>query len=519
MTQLTETPPHKPEPDFPCLKSGAVVAAHPLAVEAGRTILNQGGNAVDAAVAVSFALNVTEPHASGIGGGGFMLIYPAKGNPVFLDYREKTSGQYGCELHKLGGKAVAVPGQLRGMAKALSLFGSKPLAQLVAPAVELARKGFPVSSVFTGLLAPRLSVIQRSKAMEDIFLDSGAVPEPGFRLIQPDLADTFEMLGQEGVESFYTGPLAQEIVSAVTADGGTLSHEDLANYQVRVTEPLKGNFGEYTILTAPPPSTGGTNMLQLLGIWEQCSDKPSLSEIAGIDYLAKAMGYVFRDQDLYMGDPAHVDIPLDTILSTEYLRQIAQEISAGQTEVAASRYLSGSTTNFVTADQEGNVVVVTQTINYFFGAGVAVPGRGIILNNEGADFTPAPSPNAPGPNKTPLSNMAPTIVTKDGKIVMALGSPGAKRIVTALGQVLLKYLAGGQSFDDAVHSPRIHSEGTTLHIEGDEALQKDLEQLGHRVKLRKELDLFFGGVTGLAWEKGIPIGVADRRRDGAVYLE
>ena len=507
---------------FPGLKTGAVIAAHPLAVQAGRSILSQGGNAIDAAVAVSFALNVAEPHASGIGGGGFMLVYPANGKPVFLDYREKASAANCGEYYSKGGPSVAAPGQLRGMEKALNLFGSKPLAELIAPAAALARQGFAVSSVFTDLLKPRLSVIQRSETMEAIFLDKCLPPEPGFHLVQPDLADTLESLGREGVDYFYTGQLAKEIVSAVKDAGGTLSAADLADYQVRVVEPLKGKFGEYTILTAPPPSTGGTNLLQFLGIWEQCPSPSQavLGQLSGIDYLARAMGYVFRDQDLYMGDPAHVDIPMDKLLSPDYLGKIAAEISAGQSQAAANRYQSGSTTNFVTADKEGNVVVVTQTINYFFGAGVAVPGRGIILNNQVADFTPDPdSPNAPASGKTPLSNMAPTMVVRDGQIVLALGSPGAKRIVTALGQVLLMYLEGGLNFSDAVHHPRFHSEGAAIRIEGDESIKADLEKLGHQVKLHKNLDLFFGGVTGLAWEEGIPMGVFDRRRDGDVFLD
>lgn len=505
---------------FPGLKTGAVIAAHPLAVAAGRQILARGGNAVDAALAVSFALNVTEPQASGIGGGGFLLVHPAQGQPVFLDYRERSSAK--CRIHTWhGGAAVAVPGQLRGMDRAHSRFGSLPLADLVAPAIELARKGFPVSSVYTKLLEPRLDLIKRSPAMAEIFLDRGDLPKPGFTLTQPDLAETLEFLGREGVESFYTGSLAEEIVAAVADAGGDLSLEDLANYRVRELEPLAGEFGQYTILTAPPPSAGGTNLLQLLGIWKQSgADKSLLTKPAGIDFLARAMGYVFRDQDLRMGDPAHVQVPLDELLSPRYLGKIAKQIAAGHHLDRTSHQLRGSTTNFVTADRYGNVVVVTQTINLFFGAGIVVPGRGFILNNQVADFTPDPnSPNAPAPNKTPLSNMAPTMVLKDGQLAFALGSPGARRIVTALAQVLLHYLEGGKSLNTAVQFPRFHSEGATLHIEGDLASASELEELGHQVQVHGPLDLFFGGVTGLAWEEGKPMGVFDRRRDGDVFLE
>lgn len=511
----------KDKTSFPGLKTGAVIAAHPLAVAAGRQVLAQGGNAIDAAVAVSFALNVVEPQASGIGGGGFMLVYPAQGQPVFIDYREKSAAA--CKSHtNQGGAAVAVPGQLRGMEKALSLFGTTPLAELIAPAVALARKGFVVSSVYTGLLEPRLAKIKGSPTMARIFLAKGNLPKPGFRLSQHDLADTFESLGQTGVEPFYTGQLAREIVAAVSEAGGDLGAEDLADYQARVLTPLEGKFGEYTVLTAPPPSTGGTNLLQLLGIWEQYpgTEKLALGSSSGIHYLARAMGYVFRDQDLYMGDPAHVHIPLEKLLSPQYLGSISEEIVTGHSQAASSRYMSGSTTNFITADKEGNVVVVTQTINHFFGAGVAVPGRGIILNNQVADFTPdSDSPNAPGPNKTPLSNMAPTMIIKDGQIALAIGSPGARRIVTALGQVLLHYLEERKSLNEAVQSPRLHTEGDVLRIERDLVPATDLEKLGYQVKVHAPMDLFFGGVTALAWENGQPVGVFDRRRDGDVFMD
>jgi len=505
------------KPDFPGMRTGAVVAAHPLAVQAGSRILRQGGNAVDAAVAVSFALNVVEPQASGIGGGGFMLIYPAQGNPIFIDYREKAPAHC-TEYCKLGGSAVAVPGQLRGMEKALEM-GTKTLAQLTRPAAELARQGFRVTSVFSGLLEPRLSVLQRSSSMESIFLDKGSPPQPGFKLVQQDLAETLELIGECGADCFYTGPLAQEISAAVQEAGGTLSMEDLADYRVRVLQPLEMKFGQYSILTAPPPSTGGANLLQLLGIWENLGEGPALGQLSGIDYLARAMTYVFRDQDQYMGDPDHVQIPLDMLLGRNYLSSIAREVAQGRSAAGQKDHGSASTTNFVTADKEGNVVVVTQTINHFFGAGVAVPGRGIILNNQIADFSPASgSPNAPAPGKTPLSNMAPTIVVRDGRIVLALGSPGAKRIVTALGQVLLMYLEGGLNFREAVQFPRVHTEGGYLHMEGD-TLKKRLEQLGHQVKPHKELDLYFGGVTGIAWEKDGPVGAFDPRRDGDLFLE
>lgn len=510
MTELT---------NFPGLKTGAVIAAHPLAVAAGRSILAQGGNAVDAAVAVSFALNVVEPQASGIGGGGFMLVLPAQGKPIFLDYRERAAAA--CKGYtRFGGAAVAVPGQLKGMAKALSLFGSLSLAELVVPAIELARKGFAVSEIYTGLLSQRLPLVKKSPVLAGLFLDQGNPPQLGFILRQPDLADTLKYIGEQGVDSFYHGELAGEIVRAVAAAGGDISAEDLANYRVRELPPLEGRYGQYTILTAPPPSAGGTGLLQLMGIWEQSGQDGSPVSLAGIDYLARAMGYVFRDQDRYLGDPAQADIPLARLLSPAYLGDVAREAAAGSPLATDSRYLSGSTTNFITADRFGNVVVVTQTINYFFGAGLAVPGRGFILNNQVADFSPAGgSPNAVAGGKTPLSNMAPTLVIGDGKIALAIGSPGARRIVTALAQVLLHALAGKKSIAAAVDWPRFHFEGETLVVEENLPFSSKLEGLGYRVKVHKPLDLFFGGVTCLSWLDGTPQGIFDRRRDGDLFLE
>ena len=241
---------------------------------------------------------------------------------------------------------------------------------------------------------------------------------------------------------------------------------------------------------------------------------------AGIHYLAQAMACVFRDQERYIGDPAYADIPLDKLLSPAYLNQIAQNIGAENSSAANSPYLSGSTTNFITADRFGNVVVVTQTINYFWGAGVAVPGRGYILNNQIADFTPnSESANAPAANKIPLSNMAPTMVFRDGRIALAIGSPGARRIVTALAQVLLRYLEGSKDLDDAVHWPRFHFEGKTLHVESNLPFIPELEELGYQIEVHSPLDLFFGGVTCLSWMGASPEGIFDPRRDGDIFLE
>lgn len=514
------------------LEVGAVSAAHPLAVDVGQQILEEGGNAIDAAIAVSFALNVAEPYASGIGGGGFMLYLPAEGEPVFIDYREKAPAASTKDMFEedpdskdSGGISVAVPGQLRGMEKAHNLYGTWEMADLIAPAIEIAREGVALSPVYASILGQRFNMVSICKELSSIYLRDGFPYGEGEVIKQENLANTLSILAENGLDAFYEGELAEKIVTAVQDNGGIMTLDDLKSYrEAKVTSPLKGQFGDYEVYSAPLPSSGGILLLQLLNLWKnypcEINIMPDHLEIA---YLANAMQIIFEDREEYLGDPDFVDVQLDWLTSEEYIQEQASRILAEDPEKSSEfEGKSSSTTSFVTADSHGNVVVTTQTLGFFFGSSMAVPGTGIILNQQMWKFNSDPSSlNAPAGSKVPVSSMAPTIFLKEGKPVLALGSPGGKRLITAIGHTALNYLERGQSLPDAVNAPRFHYEGIYLHIEPgyptkdiDELRSKGFDLIEHHTT-----DLFFGGLSALAWEEDGPVAFFDHRRDGKAYFK
>lgn len=510
---------------------GAVAASDVKAVEVGKQILEEGGNAIDAAIAVSFALNVAEPQGSGIGGGGFMLVLPADDEPVFIDYRERapaasTAYMYEADpsLMHFGSMSVAVPGQLRGMEKAHELFGTLEMAELIEPAVTLGQKGVPVTPILANLTFERHSQISNCDEMAATYLHEGLFPyEEGQIFKQLNLANTLSDLAEKGFDHFYRGDLAEKIVEAVGTQGGIITLEDLDSYEVHVTTPLKGSFGDFDVLTSPLPSSGGILLLQLLNIWKHYPYEtgiiPDSNEIA---YLARAMNLVFDDREKYIGDPNFVNVPLDDLISEEYFQEKSSQIISEYLQNDSALQEEGaSTTSFATADAMGNIVVVTQTINFFFGAMMAVPDTGIILNNQMRNFSSDPnSLNAPEAGKTPVSSMVPTIFLRDGKPVMALCSPGARRLITAIGQSSINYLKRGLSLQEAIDAPRFHYQGHLLHIEpGYEA--QEVENLKQEFVLSEynDYNLYFGRVAALAWEDDGPVAHADHRSDGTTFLK
>lgn len=516
------------------LEVGAVAAAHPLAVEVGQKILEEGGNAVDAAIGVSFALDVVEPYASGIGGGGFMLVFPAEGEPRFIDYREKAplashpdmfaDLSPGEEIY--GGLFAAVPGQLRGMEKAHEMFGSWDMADLMAPAIEMARDGIPVSAVFSSMLYDYFGRLTTCEELSEVYLHEGAFPmNEGELLKQENLAVTLSTLADEGFDYFYKGKLAEKIVGAVQDRGGIITLEDLESYRVEVLSPYEGSFGEYSVYTSCLPSSGGILLLQLLNAWDEYPDKvygqPDSKEIA---YLTKAMEHVFRDRELYIGDPAFVDVPVEWLTSEEYTEEMVKAILEDFPEIESPEqdWEGASTSSFVTADSEGSIVVVTQTIGYFFGSMVGAPGTGIIFNNMMNYFNTDPSaPNAAEGGKKPISSMAPTVFVKDGQPVLALGSPGSRRIITAICHVTLNYLERGFTLQEAVDAPRFHFANDYLYIEPgypEEYLQ-ELEDYNFTLRRYHDLDLYFGGVSAVGWYKDEPAAYYDIRREGHYFVK
>lgn len=523
---------------------GMVVAAHPLAAEAGLDMLKGGGNAVDAAIATAFALNAAEPFASGLGGSGFMVIYLAKAKKVtVVNFREKApaaatptmfteKGEKQAEWRQERGTAVGVPGMLAGWNYALKKYGTKSLAEASARAVEIAEKGFPVSATFSQINKDEYEKLLKNAGEDSCYLNSGIPYEPGEVFKNPELAATLRLIGAKGIDEFYKGEIAKKIVAAVRAKDGIMTLEDLAAYRPVEVEPIKGTYKGHTIYTLPPPGTGGFHIIQLLNVAENWPLKDwGHNTPAYIHHLSETMRFIFADKDHYDGDPDYVSIPVAELISKDYAKEIRSKISAEKT---AGTYPYGrfdkvqdekeNTTHIGVIDKDGNIVALTQSINDFFGTGIVPEGTGFLLNDHMADFSTDPnSPNAPRPNRRPVSNMGPLIMFKDGKPFLVLGSPGGTRIFSSLSQIIFNIIDFGMSLDEAIEAPRFFSyttEGKARPISIEpripEAVLKALEKLGHKITPKEPYDKYFGGAQGIMIlpDKKLIYGGADSRRDG-----
>lgn len=460
-----------------------VVSAQHLASEVGVRILEAGGNVVDAAVAVGYALAVVDPCCGNLGGGGFMTVRFADGRRTFINFRETapaaaTAGMYLDaagkpidDLSRSGYRAVAVPGTVMGLDRAATEYGRLPRTALVAPAIELARSGFVLSQPDADLLDPKR--FAKDPVAAKIFLrPDGSRLQPGDRLIQTDLAATLNAISQRGPDAFYKGSIAAAIERASTANGGILSLQDFADYTVTETPPLTCNYRGDLILSAPPPSSGGTTVCEILGILEGYDLRTlGFRSAAFVRLLVEAMRRAYRDRNTYLGDPAVVRNPLDRLLSTDYAAAVRAEIDANKpaspTAPARPPGEKSETTHYSVADAEGNAVAATYTINGSFGATVIAPGTGFFLNNEMDDFAVKPGEpnlyglvqgeaNAIAPGKRPLSSMSPTIVERGGRLFLVLGSPGGPRIISTVAEAIIDVLDYGMAPQEAVDAPRIH---------------------------------------------------------------
>ncbi len=521
---------------------GMVAAAHPLAAEAGVRILKQGGNAIDAAIATAFALNAVEPNASGIGGGGFMVIRFARtGEIIILDYRERapaasTKDMFASEQAKeekwtqLSGLASGVPGTLLGLKTALDEYGTMTLKEVMTPAIEYMENGFEITDTFRDMIKDNYDkLVDWNDPFAIAYLKDGVPLETGDILIQKDLAKTYREILDKGIEYFYGGELGQKIVDTVQAAGGILTLQDLKDYKVFRHKPVSGSYRGYDIYSMPPPSSGGTHLIQILNIMENF-DIAEMNYLGPthISVLSEAMKMAFADRAKFMADPAFAkDIPLDGLTSKEYAKSLAEQIDVSnpKLEIPAGEpglFEHQSTSHLSVIDAEGNAVALSQTINYFFGSGLIVPGVGIIMNNEMDDFSTSPtSPNAPEPGKTPLSSMSPTIMEKDGEVFMVLGSPGATRIFTAMAQIISNVIDFGMGMDEAIEAPRIHaysSAGKAMPIFVEDRIPlltiEALRLLGNQVDVKGTHDLYFGGAQGILLRNGVLFGGGDSRRDG-----
>ncbi|MDX9898927.1 MAG: gamma-glutamyltransferase [Spirochaetia bacterium] len=520
---------------------GVVAAAKPEASQVGIDILKRGGNAVDAAVATAFALGVLEPNASGLGGGGFMIIKLAKmPEAVVIDFRETAPAaatpdmfKYGADgkvignASVVGGLASGVPGEVAGLLYALENYGKFKRDRVIAPSIELAEKGIPVTVNLEGIIKAELAKINTFEATSKIYTKDGLPYETGESIKNPDLAATLRLISMGGADAYYKGPLAEKIAKAVRDAGGILTAQDLADYRIQVRKPVTGTYRGYSIISTPPASSGGTHVIQILNILEnmdmaQMGPGTTSSAHAWVE----AMRLAFADRGKYMSDSDFVTVPLAGLTNKDYAKQLYNKIDMKKAMGTASpddpsRYESGSTTSFSVMDREGNLVTITKSINYFFGSGVTVPGTGIIMNNHMDDFALKPGHiQSIEPGKRPLSSMTPTLVLDpSGKPFMTLGSPGATRIIAAVAQVISNVIDHGMPIQEAIFAPRLFAMASgQVQVEGRTSINTldGLKDLGHDVNVRADWDAYFGGVHAVLFDRAgkMLYGGADPRRDG-----
>ena len=547
--------PTRPLFDIPAVqpvtaRNGMVVAQEALAARIGTDILKAGGNAVDAAVATGFAMAVTYPRAGNIGGGGFMVIHLNKNRQsVAIDYREtapaaitRTSflnerGEADPQKSIASGLAVGVPGTVAGLALAHRKYGSGrfTLAQLIAPAVALARDGFVIDGDLADTFHTARPLFARWPSSAKVFLKpDGQTYGRGERLIQTDLADTLEAIGKNGPRAFYEGPIAEKIAAAVRGGGGVMTANDLKAYRAIVREPVRGHYRGYDIVSMPPPSSGGLHLVQMLNILEGYDLKKSgAATPETAHHLIEAMKRAYADRAVYLGDPDFVKVPARALMSKRYATTLRTGISEQATPSIAIRNGNPvraegqNTTHYSVVDRFGNAVSNTYTLNLSYGNGLVADGTGVLLNNEMDDFSAKPGTpntyglvgadaNAPAPRKRPLSSMTPTIVLKNGKPFLVTGSPGGSRIITTVLQIVSNVIDHGMDVAQATTAPRLHHQWLPDQISAErgypDATLRALESRGHKIMMRAP-----GTAANsiLVTPKGL-IGAADTRTRGAL---
>jgi len=528
---------------------GMVAAQNRLSAEVGAAVLAEGGNAVDAAVAVGFSLAVTLPRAGNLGGGGFMLIHDAGNDEsIAIDYREQAprratrdmyldaDGNVDRQLSMFSHMAAGVPGTVAGLYHAHRQYGSLPWERLLQPAIDQARNGVEVSFDLASLLSRRQERMCRDEAACGYFYkDGGESYRPGEILVQADLANSLELIAKQGPDAFYTGAIADLIVAEMERGGGLVDAESLAAYKPVVREPVRGTYRGYEVVSMPPPSSGGIHIVQMLNILENFP-------MAGMGYgsadsihlLAETFRLAYADRSEHLGDPDFYDVPLEWLMSKEYARQQAatidmkkarksEDVAPGVAPVAESE----DTTHFSVIDAEGNVVANTYTLNFSYGSSIAVAGAGFLLNNEMDDFVAKPGvPNAYGllggdanaiaAGKRPLSSMTPTIVFADGKPWFVTGSPGGSRIITTVLQMIVNVIDHGMNIAEATAAPRMHHQWFPDVLSLEPFISPDTVSLlrarGHEIQ---EARSTMGSVQAVAVRDGVFRGASDPRRPNA----
>ena len=521
-----------------------VVTREAHATRIGLDVLQSGGNAVDAAVAVGFALAVTHSSAGNIGGGGFMLVRMADGRATFIDFRERAPENASHDMYLdaagkatedsvVGYRASGVPGTVRGLEYAAKKYGTKAWAELVRPAAELAAKGFPLSYAQAASLKNAARGLSRFAESNRIFLRDGKYYDAGEIFAQPDLARTLDRIARVGASDFYEGETARMLAQDMKANGGLLTLADLKGYKVFERQPLTGKYRGFDIITSPPPSSGGVGILQMLGMLEGTGyEKGGAGSAEVVHYMAEAMRRYFADRSEYLGDPDFYKVPLTSLLDPAYIRErrgtIDPEKATPSSEVhpaAQVRPEANETTHYSIADGQGNLALVTYTLNGGYGSKVTAKGLGFLLNNEMDDFAPKPgSPNMYGlvqgeanaiqPRKTPLSSMVPTIVLRDGKPYLALGSPGGPTIINTVLEVMVNMMDFHMNVQDAVNWPRFHHQWLPDQLSMEPGYSPDtvalLEARGYKIRRVGQQ----GECAAIAMENGWYQGAADPRTEG-----
>jgi gamma-glutamyltranspeptidase/glutathione hydrolase len=535
-------------------KHGMVVSAHYLASQIGVEVLKKGGNAIDAAIATGFALAVTYPAAGNIGGGGFMLVYLSDGRVTAFDFREKApaaaharmyldaNGQYIEDLNHEGYLAIGVPGTVAGFFMAHEKFGSKPMRELIAPSIQLAEKGFPVTWGLYDDFKEYAPIFKKYPASAKAFLKNGeAIYGPGEIWRQPDLAQTLRRIQKYGRDGFYKGETARLLAVDMQKNGGLITEADLANYAAKERQPLHGTYRGYDVYSMCPPSSGGVALIEMLNILEGFNLREAGHNSAlHLHLLAEAMRRAYADRARHLGDPDfNPDTPIAQLTSKSYAEQLRRSISLNQASPSdpfafSDIYESTETTHYSVIDPAGNAVVVTYTLEDSYGSKIVAEGTGFLLNNEMGDFNPWPDhtdstgmigtpPNLVAPGKRMLSSMTPTIVAKDGKPFLLIGSPGGRRIINIVLQVIMNVIDFDMDIAEAIAAPRMHHQWLpdVLQIEKFSTTkdsQRLLEMMGHRVKIYENSSRSIGRAMGIIIDPatGLRWGAADpRERDGA----
>jgi len=530
--------------------TGAMVSSRSdIASEVGSEIMARGGNAIDAAVATGFALAVTYPSAGNLGGGGFMVIYPANGDVVTLDYREKApaaahrdmfldaEGNVDRDLAVNSRKSAGVPGSVAGLLEALEKYGTMTPAEVIAPAIRLAEEGFVLNNDLASQFRGNMNSFRRYPASMAVFTRDGTPYESGHLWRQPDLAKTLKAIAEQGRNGFYTGPVADFIVSDMVANNGLITHADLQNYEPVWREPVHGAYRGYDIWSMPAPSSGGVLLVQMLNMLEPYA----LNELGWgsketLHLMIEAQRRAYADRAEFLGDPDFVEVPSAMLTSKAYALTRFSSFDPAQASlsenIAAGPWPEESpqTTHYSVMDNQGNGVSVTTTLNRSYGNKIVVPGAGFLLNNEMDDFSSKPdAPNSYGligreaneiqPGKRMLSSMTPTVVSKDGVPVLLTGSPGGSTIINTVFQVVLNFIDHGMSVEQAVASPRIHHQWLPDVVRYEngamtEAVEAELESMGHQGLNGSPFPI--GDANSISYRNGLIEGVSDPRNEGGV---